>query len=105
MNQSVHNAVRSDWIRVSNTLLLLLISIVVSITGWQFNRMANKQDAWILTQNTDHERVNTIQTAQSLLSKLVDQLRQDVSRHDYQIESIRQDMQYRDGKKPAASRK
>lgn len=92
VNQRVHDMLRNDWIRLSNTLLLLLIGLVVSATSWQITRMASKQDAIIQASTSDHERINNIQTAQVLISKLVDQLRQDVARHDYQIETMRQTM-------------
>ena len=43
-NRRVHSAVRNDWVRFSNTVLLILISIVVSLSGWTIGRMASRQD-------------------------------------------------------------
>lgn len=99
VNQRVHDMMRSDWLKFTTSALTLVLTVLMALVAWQGNRIIEKQDSFaqtlstqMLATSTDHERVNTIQSAQQLLSKLVDQLRQDVARHDYQIQTMQDAM-------------
>ena len=96
MNERVHQAAHSDWLALAVPIILTLVGIISGYNAWQMRYMTHRLDEAREVEAKYHERVDNMQTAQGLLSKLVDQLRRDVDRHGYQLDSIEDSRRKRD---------
>lgn len=97
MNERIHNAAASDGMRTIVPILVLALGALNGWIAWTVHENATDiaQTVSLLTATrlsdaTYHERIDALQGAQTLQAKLLQQVRMDVQRHEYQIRALNQ---------------